>query len=132
MRVQIPGGIAAHALQLDEIHVEADKILVRKYLDENGETVSDPFYKAIFTAWTDDGLDMELKKTIFNFGMEYWYSDLIALRMGRHIDDIGKVRYWAFGVGLKYSIYQFDFGYVSAGQGHPLNDTMRFSLSFGL
>jgi len=42
------------------------------------------------------------------------------------------VRYWAFGVGLKYSIYQFDFGYVSAGQGHPLNDTMRFSLSFGL
>ncbi len=111
---------------------EADKILVRKYIDENGETVSDPFYKALFTAWTDDGLDMELKKTIFNFGLEYWYSNIIALRMGRHIDDIGKVRYWAFGVGLKYSIYQFDFGYVSAAQGHPLNDTMRFSLSFAL
>jgi hypothetical protein len=24
-----------------------------------------------------------------------------------------------------------DFGYISAGEGHPLSDTMRFSLTIG-
>ena len=79
----------------------------------------------------DDPWDVELKKIIFSGGMEYWYSDLIALRVGYYYDKMGKVKYATFGAGLKYSLYGFDFGYVSAGEGHPLSDTMRFSLTIG-
>lgn len=108
--------------------VEFDKVLVRKYQDGT----SDPWYKALATSWTDEDFDQEMDRVIQNYGLEYWYSNLIALRVGRHIDTPGKVKYWTFGAGLRYSLYQFDFGYVSAGEGHPLSDTMRFSLTIDL
>ncbi len=107
--------------------VEFDKLLVRKYEDGT----SDPWYKALITSWTDEDFNTEMKKVISNIGVEYWYSDLIALRTGYHYDEIGKVKYATFGAGLRYSIYQLDFSYISAAEGHPLSDTMRFSLSIG-
>lgn len=109
------------------VAVEFDKLLVRKYQDGT----SDSWYKAIFTSWTDEDFSQEMKRVISNVGIEYWYSDLIALRAGYHYDEIGKVKYATFGAGLKYSLYQLDFGYISAGEGHPLSDTMRFSLAIG-
>jgi hypothetical protein len=36
-----------------------------------------------------------------------------------------------FGFGIRYSLYELDFGYIAAGEGHPLTDTMRFSLQIG-
>ncbi|RME00977.1 MAG: hypothetical protein D6814_02470 [Calditrichaeota bacterium] len=109
------------------IAVEFDKMLVRKYQDGT----SDSWYKALFTSWTDESLSQELKGVISNVGLEYWYTDLIALRTGYHYDELGKVKYFTFGAGLRYSLYEFDFGYISAGEGHPLSDTMRFSLGIG-
>jgi len=106
---------------------EFDKLLVAK----KDDGTSDAWYKALVTSWTNDGFSNELDKVILNFGLEYWYSNLIALRAGRHIDTPGNVKYFTFGAGLRYHLYQFDFGYVSAGEGHPLSNTMRFSLSIG-
>jgi hypothetical protein len=89
---------------------------------------SDPFYKAVFTAWQDDGL----KDVIYGAGVEYWYSNLIALRTGYHVDDEGKASYATFGFGIRYSLYRFDFGYVATGdEGHPLSGTSRFALTIG-
>lgn len=110
------------------IAADVNKLLVTPNGD--GET-ADPFYKALITSWYDDDISTEIKKMIFGFGAEYWYSDLIALRAGYYYDEMGKVKYTTFGAGLKYSLYGFDFGYVSAGEGHPLSDTMRFSLTIG-
>ncbi len=101
-----------------------DKELVR--VDSNGE--SDPFYIAMISAWSDGPLAETL---IYHTGVEYWYSDLIALRLGYWNDELGKVKPITFGASLRYSLYRFDFSYVSAGEGHPLQDTMRFSLSIG-
>ncbi len=109
------------------VAVEFDKLLVRKYQDGT----SDPWYKAMFTSWADEDFSTEMKRVITNIGLEYWYSNIIALRTGYHYDEIGKVKYITFGAGLKYSLYQLDFGYISAGEGHPLSDTMRFSLAIG-
>jgi hypothetical protein len=103
---------------------DVDKELVR--LDEDGDP--DPFYLALVTAWSDGAL---MKTLIYHTGIEYWYSDLIALRAGYWNDELGKVKPITFGASLKYSLYKFDFSYVSAGEGHPLQDTMRFSLSVG-
>jgi len=41
------------------------------------------------------------------------------------------VDYFSLGAGIAYNLYRFDFSYVSADEGHPLANTMRFSLSIG-
>jgi len=116
-------------MEYNKITVTADfnKLLVRRYKDGT----SDPFYKAIFTSWTDEPIKQEMKRVISHVGAEYWYSDLVALRVGYWYDEIGNVKPTTFGAGLKYSLYRFDFGYIAAGEGHPLSDTMRFSLTIG-
>ncbi len=107
------------------IAVDVNKELVTK--DENGE--SDPFYLAIFTSWANDPFEEEMKEFIWNFGIEYWYSTLVGLRAGYWHDVLGDVFPLTFGVSLQYSVYRFDFSYLSAEEGHPLQDTMRYSLS---
>ncbi|MEJ2628485.1 MAG: hypothetical protein P8078_08010, partial [bacterium] len=72
-----------------------------------------------------------LQELITCAGLEYVYSDMIFLRTGYYYDEIGKVKFPTFGAGLQYNTYRFDFAYVAAEKGHPLSDTMRFSLSLG-
>jgi len=72
----------------------------------------------------------ELEKLVHNFGMEYWYSKYFALRAGYYLDQSGKISNPTFGVGLRFSGYGFDFGYTSGEPGHPLTNTMRFSLNW--
>lgn len=103
---------------------DANKELVYR----NSDGSSEPFYTALYYAWGDGAFFPTL---IYNAGMEYWYGDLVAIRFGYWNDDLGKVKPWTFGASLQYSLYRFDFSYVMAGEGHPLQDTMRFSLSFG-
>jgi hypothetical protein len=93
------------------------------------ESKSDPFYKAIFTSWTDGSINDQLDRLDSSIGAEYVYNDMIALRAGYYYDQDGDVKYPAFGAGLKYNLLRFDFAYIAAEQGHPLSDTMRFSLS---
>ncbi len=100
--------------------LDMNKLLVNK----NQDGTSDSVFEAFFTSWQNDDF-------IFNLGAEYWYANLIALRAGYNYDDAGEVKYLTIGAGLRYSIYQFDFGYISAGENHPLSDTMRFSLTIG-
>jgi len=121
---------------------DMNKLMVTRHPDGT----SDPFYKALFTSpWTvvekekqniggeDEKVLSETKifNGILSGGMEYWYSDLIALRAGYYWDKPGKVSFMSFGAGIQYYKYRFDFGYVSAAEGHPLANTMRFSLTIG-
>lgn len=102
--------------------IDTNKLLVVRDADKAQE-----FYQALFTAWTDDKAD----KLISSIGAEYVYNNMIFLRAGYYYDEDGKVKYPSFGAGLQYSSFRFDFAYVAAEQGHPLSDTMRFSLSIG-
>ncbi|MBD3165286.1 PorV/PorQ family protein, partial [bacterium] len=104
---------------------DVNKELVRRDADTGDP---DHFYIAMFTAWGDGDL---IETLIYNTGLEYWYSDLIALRVGHWNDQLGNVKPTTFGASLKYNLYRFDLSYVAAGEGHPLQDTMRFSLTVG-
>jgi hypothetical protein len=101
---------------------DVDKELVKR--DSLGR--SDEFYEALFSAWGDGDL---VKSLIWHVGAEYWYSTLVGLRGGYYNDHLGKVFPYTFGVSLKYSTYRFDFSYLTAGENHPLTDTMRYSLT---
>ncbi len=103
---------------------DIDKELVYRHNDGT----SDPFYLAMFSSWSDGPFWLVMT---YHGGVEYWYSDLVGLRIGYWHDHFGKVKPVTFGASLRYSLYRFDFSYVSAGEGHPLQDTMRFSLTVG-
>lgn len=71
----------------------------------------------------------ELDTFIHNIGIEYNYSTYFAVRAGFIYDKLGKLSNPTFGVGIDYGGYGFDFNYISGAEGHPLTNTMRFSLN---
>jgi hypothetical protein len=107
--------------------VDVTKLLVRKLPDGT----SDPFYKAMFTSWTDKSLREELREFDSSIGVEYWYNDWIALRSGFFYEDpqYGNRKFLTFGAGIRYNIFGFDFSYISTfEEQHPLGETLRFTL----
>jgi long-subunit fatty acid transport protein len=111
------------------IAFDTNKLLVVRHKDEKG--TSDPFYKAIFTSWSDGSLSEQSNRLISSIGAEYGYNNMIFLRGGYYYDPDGHVKYPTFGAGLQYYKFRLDFAYVAANQDSPLSDTMRFSLTAG-
>jgi len=77
----------------------------------------------------DRKISNELDRLVHNIGMEYWYGEYFAIRSGFYYDKTGKISNPTFGIGLRFSGYGFDFGYTYGETGHPLTNTMRFSLN---
>ncbi|MAM97847.1 MAG: hypothetical protein CL701_04595 [Chloroflexi bacterium] len=77
----------------------------------------------------DRSLTDELDKLVHNTGIEYWYGKYFAMRSGYYYDKTGKISNPTFGIGLRFAGYGFDFGYTYGEPGHPLTNTMRFSLN---
>ncbi len=113
----------------------------------NGELVRtvDPFYKAIFSAWTpitvklgNDAEARELsiaEQLIVGVGAEYWYNKLFALRGGYFYENPynGNREFVTLGAGIRYNIVGVDFSYIYAlEQDNPLANTLRFSLLIDL
>lgn len=71
----------------------------------------------------------ELDEMVLNIGLEYWYSKYFALRGGYYYDKVGKINNPTFGIGLRFAGYGFDAGFTLGEPGHPLTNTMRFSLN---
>lgn len=105
--------------------LDFSRLLVRRH---DSTQAPDPFYKALITAWSDNGL----KKVILGTGLEYWYGNpkLFALRLGYFYEhpDFGNRKFMTFGAGIRYDIYGADFSYISAPETSPLASTVRFSL----
>ncbi len=108
----------------DEFHnlkIAAD---VSKLLVKRDSIDSDPLPKSLITAWENPGVE-------FAIGAEYWYEDVVALRAGYFTEpsDLGDRKYWNFGAGIRYSIFELDFSFINTIEAnHPLANTMRFSM----
>jgi hypothetical protein len=68
------------------------------------------------------------KSSKFNFGGEYTYQNLVAIRTGYGINY--DTRGFSIGGGLKYRHYFFDYAYVPSTS--ELNDTHRMTLRIQL
>ena len=77
----------------------------------------------------DRSITDEFRSLVHSIGLEYWYNNMFAIRAGYYYDSEGKITTPTVGAGLRYGNYGFDFGYTIAEDTHPLNNTMRFSLS---
>jgi len=79
------------------------------------------------------GFSEELREVNIGVGMEYWYDKQFAIRAGYFHEHAtkGNRKYFTLGVGLKYNVFGLDFAYmVPTAQRHPLENTLRFTLSF--
>lgn len=89
----------------------------------------------IFGSFSDapGGFAEELREVSLSAGLEYWYNQQFALRAGYFYENPqkGDRRYMTLGAGLKYNVFNIDFGYLLANpQKSPLANTLRFTLLF--
>ena len=91
---------------------------------------------ALFTSFGDapGGAAEELREVNLALGAEYWFRDLFSLQAGYHNEskEKGNRKYATIGAGFRYNIFGIDFAYLFpvSERGHPLAQTLRFSLYF--
>ena len=77
----------------------------------------------------------EMREVVWSLGLEYAYRDILFVRAGTFLENKykGNRKFATVGVGVKYSIFAIDVCYLFAfTQHHPLENTLRFSLTFML
>jgi hypothetical protein len=111
-------------------------------IDTNGDGIADyrqkGVFEAVFQSFSDapDGFREELRELMFSAGMEYWYDNQFAMRLGYFYEHFlkGNRRYITAGIGLKYNIFGINLSYLVPTNNvrSPLDNTLRFTLSFDL
>lgn len=91
----------------------------------------------IFRSFSDspDGFKGELQEVMVSIGAEYSYNEQFFLRGGYFYENAnkGNRQYFSVGAGFRMSVFQLDAAYlVSTVQSNPLDQTLRFSLSFDM
>ncbi len=107
--------------------------------DENFQARLDDYktmssISGLFKSFSDspNGLMQEL---MFSVGTEYSYNEQFFVRGGYFYENanVGNRKYFSFGAGFRMSVFQLDAAYlVSTVQNNPLDQTLRFSLSFDM
>ncbi len=146
-------GTAYHAVQ-SPIHsvtllLDLDREIVKNYFDKP----PDPFYKALWTDLINDTTALsdtthsrffnEMEEINLHAGIEWWYANFLAVRIGHLFDYIGKRFELTLGLGLKYGNLNIDWsfihspegfmkGIVNEGSNGSRNGQMRLSLIFKL
>ena len=148
----------AVSVNLDEFNsitwaLDLNKLLVSR----NEDGGYDPFYQAIFSSWGAYDVDLNigdnatenyscdtdatcnsvgvLKQLTVGTGLEYWYSDLFALRTGYFYEDPanGNRQFLTFGAGIRYSLVGVDMSYIYAlEENSPLAEQIRFSVMLNM
>jgi hypothetical protein len=91
----------------------------------------------IFKSFSDapGGFKEEMKEINISVGAEYTYNDQFFLRAGffNENKNKGNRKYATFGAGFALNVFRLDAAYViSMAQTTPLDQTLRFTLSFDL
>lgn len=127
----------------DIAYIDADQAdpLPRKLaVGFNYKIVDSPFNRLSLLGEADKllvdlnhSISTEIKEVIPHIGLEYWYSNYVALRTGYVYDDVGVQKYFTLGASLQYSNYRFDFSYIPSSNPdfNRLGNTMRFSMNAG-
>lgn len=79
------------------------------------------------------GFKEEMREFIFSVGMEYWYNKMFSVRAGYFNEHAtkGNRKYVTLGAGIRYNVFGLDFAYlIPTAQRHPLENTLRFTLTF--
>jgi hypothetical protein len=93
----------------------------------------------MFKSFSDapEGFSEEMRELMYSLGMEYWYKKRLAIRAGYFYESItkGERAFFTTGLGFKYKeVLGLNFSYMTTTSigPHPLDNTLRFSLLYGL
>ena len=108
----------------------------QSWLDANGYNEISPI-SGIFKSFVDapGGFREELQEIYWGVGVEYAYNNQFFLRGGYHYENEykGNRKYFTLGTGFKMSVFSLDAAYlISTAQSNPLDQTLRFTLSFDM
>jgi len=112
-----------------EVTPEERSQAIQDYQDIN-------FFSGMFQSFSDapDGFSEELKEVIWALGVEYWYQDVFAFRMGffHESPEKGSRQFLSLGAGFKYTTINIDMSYLfsTSTVRSPLEGTLRFGLTF--
>lgn len=96
------------------------------------------FTKGMIQSFSDapGGLTEEMKEFTVSFSAEYMYQEAFAFRMGYFYENEikGARKFMSLGAGFKYNVVNIDVSYLISTSNvvSPLENTLRFSLSFNL
>lgn len=80
------------------------------------------------------GFKEELQEIMTSVGVEYWYHEVFAARLGYFNEayDKGNRKYLTVGAGFRKRNFGFDIAYLvpTNKREHPLAETLRFTLLF--
>lgn len=131
------------------IYLDLNKYLVPTYpVQKDGED-NETFEKrkedyndmnpisAVFKSFSDanGGFSEELKEINISLGLEYSYNNQFFVRGGYYHENKlkGNRQFFSAGAGFKLNVFQLDVAYlISTVQNNPLDQTLRFSLSFDM
>ena len=128
------------------VTVEFNKLLVPTppVRDTSGNIIAGKddnvgFMQGMFQSFGDapGGGSEEMKEVNYAIGAEYLYNDSFAFRAGyfHENETKGARKYFTLGAGFKYNVVKVDLSYLfstSAVANNPLDNTLRFSISFNL
>ncbi len=91
----------------------------------------------LFSSFGDasGGFAEEMREIAWAIGLEYAYNNQFMVRAGyfHESDTKGSRKFFTAGAGFKLNMFQLDASYIlSAAQTNPLDQTVRFSLSFDM
>ncbi|HRZ96942.1 MAG TPA: type IX secretion system outer membrane channel protein PorV [Paludibacter sp.] len=126
---------------LDEYQTLTVSADINKLLVPTPDGVTDfndmTMLSGVFRSFSDapGGTSEEMQEIMWSLGAEYAYNKQFFVRAGYFNENQykGNRKYFTAGAGFKLNIFQLDAGYViSTSQSNPLDQTLRFSLSFDL
>lgn len=133
---------AAYMIQLDPFNsftflLDFNKLLVPTP-GEDGTIPDKSLISGMFSSFSDapGGASEELKEISISAGVEYWYKNIFAGRVGHFSESQlkGNRKYLTLGVGFNIQKFAIDVAYLvpTNMREHPLAETIRFGLKFNV
>lgn len=114
----------------DSTNIGGERVILKGKDDNVG------IIQGVFQSFNDapDGFSEELKEISTSIGLEYWYANQFAARLGyfNENEKKGNRKYFTAGVGVKMKMLGLDISYlIPSGNfsNSPLKNTWRFSLT---
>jgi len=133
------------ASNIVHFNLELNKLLVPSPVEvgqQNGVTLYEQpdisFLNGIIKSFSDapNGFSEELKEITWATGVEYVFQDVFALRTGYFNESLekGSRRFLTLGAGFQLDFATIDISYLFSTSRirNPLENTLRFSLTFNL
>lgn len=127
----------AFTTQLDPFNtltflLDFNKLMVPSVLDSASEDKT--LLSGMFGSFSDapGGGSEELREIMTSVGIEYWYREIFAARLGYFLEaeEKGNRKYMTVGVGFRKNNFGIDVAYIvpTNQREHPLAETLRFTI----